>query len=63
MTHPTHHIFAVRERTDGKKSVWTRVGAIWPHTDGDGFNIEIEALPINFTGKLVARANTDSEAG
>jgi len=61
--HPTHHIFAVRERGEGKKTVWTRIGAIWSHTNGDGFNIEIEALPINFTGKLVAMVNTDSTAG
>jgi hypothetical protein len=60
---PSHHIFAVRERSEGKKSVWTRIGVLWPHTNGDGFNIEIEALPLNFTGKLVAMVNTDSDAG
>lgn len=32
---------------------WIRVGVAFPHADGEGFQIELKALPI--TGKLVMR--------
>ena len=37
----------------GSQVNWIRVGVAFPHTDGDGFQIELKALPIN--GKLVMR--------
>jgi len=43
--------YHVREAKDGKgKGFWTRIGAAWPHEDGEGFNVQIEMLPIN--GKI-----------
>ena len=46
--------FHVREAKDGKgKGFWTRIGAAWPHEDGEGFNVQIDAMPIN--GKIVLR--------
>jgi hypothetical protein len=50
---PSLVVFAVRERNNGKKAVWSRIGAAWPHKEGSGFNIELETLPINFDGRLV----------
>jgi hypothetical protein len=32
---------------------WIRVGVAFPHADGDGFQIELKALPVQ--GKLVMR--------
>jgi hypothetical protein len=34
--------------SDGKRqnSYWTKIGGAWPHEDGDGFNIQLNALPI-----------------
>jgi hypothetical protein len=49
-------VYSVRERDKGRKAVWTRVGVAWPHAMGDGFNIELEALPLNFDGKLIVLA-------
>lgn len=46
-------VFAVRERDKGRKALWTRIGAAWAHKEGEGFNIELEALPLNFDGRLV----------
>ena len=43
--------YAVKERGKGKKSYWTRIGRAWPHKSGTGFNLELEALPID--GKIV----------
>ena len=50
---PHFHVYAVREREKPQKPVWTRLGAAWKHQDGPGFNIELEAVPLNFNGKLV----------
>ena len=50
--------YHVREPKHGQgkgngKGFWTRIGAAWPHEDGEGFNVQIEMLPIN--GKIVLR--------
>lgn len=46
-------VYAVREYFQNKerKSVFLRVGTAFPHKDGTGFNIEMDALPVD--GKLV----------
>jgi hypothetical protein len=49
---------------EGDNAYFTKVGAAWPHKDGDGFNITLTAVPLN--GRLVVRkpkANADREAG
>lgn len=54
MSHqPAYYAYNVRDREKGKKSIWTRIGTVWSHDKGAGLNLEIEALPLNFTGKLV----------
>lgn len=54
---PAYHAFAVRERQNGKKAVWTRIGAVWAHKvrdDGkEGFSLELEAIPVNFDGRII----------
>jgi len=32
---------------------WTRIGAAWTHADGNGFNIQIETLPLD--GRITLR--------
>lgn len=36
---------------EGKQAFWTRIGFAWPHQNGEGFNIELNALPVN--GRIV----------
>ena len=48
---PTLYAYSVKERGKGKKAIWTRIGAAWSHAKGQGFNIELEALPVE--GKIV----------
>ena len=50
-TQPAYHIYTVK---DGKKeqSYWTKVGAAFPHKDGKGFDIVLDALPVD--GRLTA---------
>ena len=46
----------------GKKDILTRIGGAWKHQKGDGINIKIEALPLNFGGKIVLFPPKDAEA-
>ncbi|KRB18266.1 hypothetical protein ASD99_31035 [Mesorhizobium sp. Root695] len=48
---PSHEVYVVEG--EGDKTHWTKVGAAWPHDDGEGFNITLSALPLN--GRLVIR--------
>ena len=57
---PSHKVFVVKDRKgDEGDAFWTRVGSAWPHKDGQGFNIELEALPVS--GRLVLRTFTDED--
>lgn len=56
---PSHGVFTVEG--EGERAFWTRVGAAWPHQDGEGFNVTLTALPL--TGRLVIRTRTEKEAG
>jgi hypothetical protein len=37
--------YSVRQR-DGAPDVWTRIGAVFAHADGKGFNLMLDALPM-----------------
>lgn len=49
---PTHIAYQVKDR-EGTKGFWTRIGAAWAHGDGQGFNIQIEAVPLD--GRITLR--------
>ena len=36
---------------EGKQAFWTRIGSAWMHNHGEGFNIELNALPVN--GRII----------
>lgn len=48
---PSHEAFIVTG--EGESAFWTRVGAVWRHDDGKGFNVELIALPVS--GRLIIR--------
>lgn len=48
---PTHIAYTVTG--EGENQFWNRIGAVWPHEDGEGFNVQLSSLPID--GKLVVR--------
>ena len=33
-------------RKRGEKTYWARIGSAWPAKDGNGFNVELDALPL-----------------
>jgi hypothetical protein len=55
---PTHIAYTVREYKgeSGDKSAWREIGAAWEHKDGKGYEIHLEAVPVN--SRLVLRVNT-----
>ena len=48
---PTFLAYTVKNRGRNQKAIWTRIGAAWSHSEGNGFSIELEALPID--GRIV----------
>lgn len=55
---PTHTAYQVRER-EGAKGFWTRIGSAWPHGDGKGFNIQLDAVPLD--GRITLRVVSDKK--
>ena len=49
---PTHRAYSVIKR-DGQDDYWLNLGLVFPHKDGSGFNIILQALPLD--GKIVCR--------
>lgn len=49
---PSHIAYQVSDRENGK-SFWTRIGSAWAHGDGNGFNIQIESVPLS--GRITLR--------
>ena len=43
---PSHIASQIRGR-EGEKSFFTRIGAAWPNKNGTGFNIQLDALPLD----------------
>jgi hypothetical protein len=56
--HPSHGVFVVEN--DGPNAFWTRIGCAWAHNDGEGFNIQLSAVPMS--GRIVLRTRKQ-EAG
>jgi hypothetical protein len=55
---PSHTVYAVRDRGEGK-SFWTRIGAAWAHGDCKGFNIQLEVVPLD--GRVTLRVASEKK--
>jgi hypothetical protein len=53
---PSHIAYHVRNRKGGE-GIWTRIGSAWAHKDGNGFNIQIETVPLD--GRITLRVMSD----
>ena len=49
---PSHLAYQVNEGQDGK-SYFNKVGAAFAHKDGQGFNVVLDAMPVD--GRLTLR--------
>ena len=52
----THRVYTVIRR-EGQDDYWLNIGLAFPHKDGNGFNIVLQALPLD--GKIVCREVTE----
>jgi hypothetical protein len=56
---PTHRAYSVIKR-EGQDDFWLNLGLVFPHKDGSGFNIMLQAFPLD--GKIVCREIADDGA-
>jgi len=54
----THRVYTVIKR-EGQDDFWLGIGAAFAHADGKGFNVVLQALPLD--GKVVLREPQDDE--
>ncbi|MEM7504480.1 MAG: hypothetical protein AAF417_20760 [Pseudomonadota bacterium] len=52
---PTHIAYNVRQ--SGDESYWDRIGVAWAHSDGQGFNVELSAMPVD--GRIAIRTRKE----
>jgi len=52
---PSHFAYNVRNR-EGGDNYWIRIGSAWAHADGNGFNIQLETIPLD--GRVALRITT-----
>ncbi len=58
MAKPAYRAYSVIKR-EGKEDFWLNLGVAFAHEDGEGFNLLLQALPVD--GKLVLRTYKESE--
>lgn len=49
---PDYIAYSVRDTRDGKGD-WNKVGAAWEHRDGQGFDLQLDAAPVD--GRVTLR--------
>jgi hypothetical protein len=55
---PSHIAYQVRDR-EGRKAFWTRIGSVWAHQDGQGYNVQLECVPLD--GRVVLRIASEKK--
>ena len=58
MSAPAYRAYTVIKR-DGKDDFWLNLGVAFPHEDGEGFNLLLQAQPLD--GKIVLRTYKERE--
>lgn len=57
---PSFRAYTIIKR-EGQDDFWLAIGAAFMHQDGDGYNVVLQALPID--GKVVLRQPKDDQSG
>ncbi len=62
---PAFTAYSVEPKVDGKpdKPRWTPIGVAWPHRDGEGYDITLDALPIGNRITLRVPKDRDDREG
>jgi hypothetical protein len=58
MAKPAYRAYTVIKR-ENKDDYWLNLGVAFPHEDGEGFNLLLQALPLD--GKIVLRTYKEDE--
>ena len=60
MSKPTHIAYVVKEAKpdSGKPDIWRRVGSVWPHKNGNGFDVVVYDQ-ISVSGRIVCTERKD----
>ena len=53
---PSHIAYHIRGE---EKGYFTRIGAAWPNKDGQGFNIQLDIVPLD--GRITLRVASDKK--
>lgn len=60
---PSHELFTVKDGAESK-GVWTKIGAAWPHKDGNGLSLRFSTWPApGETMHIRAIRRSDSKGG
>jgi len=55
-----YRVYSIIERQK-QDDYWLNIGVAFPHEDGKGFNVMLQALPIHGNGKIVLREHEPKE--
>ena len=58
---PSHKVYAVTKGS--KRNFWREIGAAWAHTDGEGFNLKLDMLPLNGAEIVIRKPKADAGEG
>lgn len=56
---PAFNAFTVKDRGGDQKPFWIKVGAAWAHEKGEGYTLQLDAVPID--GKVVLIMPSDDD--
>ena len=60
-TKPSLIAYSVKARGENQKPIWNRIGAAWPHANGNGgLSLSLEVLPLD--GRIVLMPSDKAEA-
>jgi hypothetical protein len=52
-TKPAFYAYQVRNREGQAEGYWTKIGVVFSHQDGKGFNVVLDAIPLD--GQITLR--------
>lgn len=52
--------YTVKPIDGGRNSIWSKIGAAWSHKDGQGFEVRMDAVPVD--GRIVLRTIKDNDS-
>ena len=55
-----YRVYSIIERQK-QDDYWLNIGVAFPHEDGKGFNVMLQALPLHDNGKIVLREHEPKE--